>query len=1658
MDLDTFLTAADTSRVQAGGGSIFESLGRVDDFVAGAVVSGMASIYNTGAYYANKVFGADIEQVDTYRKLQEFDNNWANYYEANKGVLDTVGFIGGAFIPGGAALKGLKLAQQGKAVGPFSRVLGYTVNKQQEYLRKGLQEIAQDGGTVFNRLHANKIASMAYGAADNVLQAGVFETAAVLGMHQSPFFDGDSWGDIAWDVVKTSLAGGLLGGGVEALFTNKIFKDAGKLVDKTQRKYDTVAAFEKMGMNFGDEAFSLMDEMFNLPKEILAADKKLPFTYRLNGKDHSIELDTSQLYDKKLAETTNKAIQKFEAKLANIVENDTSVGRPFAVAMLDILKQGKAMEQSDTVIRQELGNFLFGLKSIEGIGAGRVNLKDPVTYFTPAAKPVDFAKNPQSFWNQFTDTRVSDKSKAIRIVGSMEDAKLGNIGLDAATYKNAWADGFDAMMDGNGVFHFNPDSKIFRPASDPVEGTAKVTFNLRTKTTNDTAVGTVADVATADKPLRVSLEGVVSGNKVFRFHVNHFNLEADSVEATARHLWASQIKASDLGGRVVDIRDHALIDRIFELKDLTYRDREVIKIKDLEGNIESLLEVSNRLTNMRLEAKLRTAEDYFKKHGNNSDHRELAYKLNVDESWLVRAIETEFNNAALRTEGVARELKSYAARDNLLLTYDTNVKKLMEEGDFATNVLAYEYRKQIAVEKAQEAAAAVLRGDYSQFIDLKANELTKKFDATGAGATAAGFSNADYGDLGRLWAQDVGRAVNQTKQRRINAAMDRIQPHAASLLADPKQGAELAAILTRVRRSDQPLSLLDGKVVDLHSKKDYEAAIAAGDTQAASEVQFKVMIPVGDKTYKFLQEHHAMHKAQLSDRRVLASAQGTVLHWEDDALYLPPIDTRKVPYFAFVREHTGKAMGTSEVAMITARTPQELQELASKVGDEFQVIFKGDTEDFFKAQGDYEYQRALNRPTIDPYLRKQGKLGDFLPSLEPKAAIEDFINYHQRRETQIVRDAVEVRYGQTFSELRWLSEQNTKVEKSKFEFLAKLSQRNISDPFGDLIKTALDISKRSEFTLWHQANEFVDAVGTRAYQATEKAFHDAKQGKISWEEANELLDRVGLGKPFKDQEAFLTAQVGNDRNVIKTAIAKANMLLSTFALRFDFVQSLINIVSTPVLLGTELASIRSAVKNDSELAGKLNDLTTLKVPGQELRIPSTTKLVANAFANYWTPQGKELLNGRYKQIGAVKDTASQYHQMIEDLSLSPNLVPTKWAKKAEEWTEKVSTATGNNFSEDFTRFVSADVMRQLTDPLVAAGKMSEKEQNAYISIFVNRVQGNYIASQRPIMFQGTIGAAIGLFQTYQFNLFQQLFRHIGNRDARAVAVMGGIQGTIFGLNGLPMFDAVNTYLIGQANINEGHHDAYSAMARVVPKEVADWAMYGTASAFPLFSDKAPSLYTRGDLNPRHVTIVPTAFDQIPAVEATTRVVKSLLGMGQQLGNGADISAALLHGLEHNGINRPLAGIAQVFRGEATTNSGSLIAATSDWSTIANYSRIVGAKPMDESIALNHKFRLEAYKAADRERIEKLGTVVKQKIRDGSLTDEDVSDFAARYAQVGGRVESYGAALQRWTKNANKSVINTVSESHKTSYGKRMLELMGGEPIDDFYNQTGGSEE
>jgi hypothetical protein len=302
-------------------------------------------------------------------------------------------------------------------------------------------------------------------------------------------------------------------------------------------------------------------------------------------------------------------------------------------------------------------------------------------------------------------------------------------------------------------------------------------------------------------------------------------------------------------------------------------------------------------------------------------------------------------------------------------------------------------------------------------------------------------------------------------------------------------------------------------------------------------------------------------------------------------------------------------------------------------------------------------------------------------------------------------------------------------------------------------------------------------------------------------------------------------------------------------------------------------------------------------------------------------------------------------------------------------------------------------------------------------------------------------------------------------DKKTLAIFAGLQGTIFGMNGLPFFDAVNTHLIGgMMGGNPQHKDLYSVLPDF-NKDLGDWMLYGTASAFPLMTGSTPAFFTRGDINPRHMLVLPTAIADVPAVSASIKLINTSLNMFSNMKGGADMGDAFLQGLQHQGWNRPLAGFAQLLGGQSVDNKGALISAANDFKatsqlaafadrvvSLEGATRLMGARPMDEAVALNAMYRNKSYEAMDRSRIERLGQVVKTKLYNNEVPEqEELDDFMLRYTRSGGRVENFNQAMQRWSRDANVSIVNQLADRMGTPYGQKLNMLMGGEELSDYRN-------
>jgi len=997
----------------------------------------------------------------------------------------------------------------------------------------------------------------------------------------------------------------------------------------------------------------------------------------------------------------------------------------------------------------------------------------------------------------------------------------------------------------------------------------------------------------------------------------------------------------------------------------------------------------------------------------------------------------------------------------------------------ADAALAHEYELRMRTQLAQNAVKSVLPEFADRLIPVDP-ALAKQIDTLGAGAGTFTASNAGYGQQLKLWAQYTGKLVNEWRGKLQNSTASELRA-VAQAVNNPEAGAELGVLVNAVRRSDSKFFIVTTKLSEAGVELEKEAKLFVSEHvkkliandpsmdvySAIRQVEQQgvyARLPVKNPAVaEFLAKHSELNDARQSKLGTLYSATGISRSAASGQLYIPPVDTARFPHIAFVKQKDGVG-ACNEICMITAKDADSLRRQMANVPAGYEVYDKTNLENFFRAKGSYDYNHFITDTRVSSEMRKRGVLADFFPETRPESVITDFLNFHNRQDEMLVRKAVEVQYADLMSQLKYLSDDFTRADKSVARGKLAVFQQKIADPYGDYIKTALDISKRQEFPLLDAANDFVDNIGRKAGAAYEQAVREAKAANtmVSWERANSIMKDYGLNVPFDGIRPYLDANEAMPKNLVAEFVYKGNSALATLGLRLDVANSIVNVLSTPIMLGMEHASIKKLASSDPELAGKLAELHSTRVPGTATQVPSYSKMLFSAVNNYFKDDGKLL--ARYKGVAGVDDVLDHHKMMMEDLAVKSWQGASEVKAGLDAALEKASKWSGSQFSERFTRFVSADIMRQQTDILEQAGKMTRQEADAYISTFVNRVQGNYVTSQRPIIFQGTAGRAVSLFQTYMFNVAQQLFRHVEDRNTKALMTFGFLQSSIYGLNGLPYFDAVNSHLVGNASSNPEHKDLISA-AVAGSDDLGKWLMYGTASAFPLFNGQGPALYTRGDLNPRTLMGLPTQIADIPAVAGSIKVVNAVKQFGSNLSNGGDLGDSMLLALEHQGLSRPLAGFAQLVSGRTTTTKGDLVAANNDLALTANLTalqprnslvdaaiRLSGAKPMDTAVALDAVWRNKQYDLEDRERIAALGAAVKTKLYNNQVpTDEEFNGFLAKYVASGGTQQTFAREIQRWSKNANQSVINQMTEKTGSRTAQRLQELMGGEPLQDYTN-------
>ena len=1591
---------------------------RIYNMVGSAAVSGINSFYNTAVWAGNMFSDEGAKYRDTRDVIASFDQDMAKYYDANRDTADLIGFVATSLVPGlggvkvfNAGMKGLKLAKEGQAGFNMAKGLGILPGSRNALVKEATDVFAKSQ-LPFSYKNPEVMKAIVAGFGQNAIESLAFETAVAVTMKKNPILTdldfGQTLSNIAWGAGLGSAIGGTLSGVGSVWKIKKGIREIDKKLSGVNQ-LDQGAA----GTRASDSLLIIRNDLdttaINAPEGV---DAGVYATRR----------------EKKLENAANETRNLFTK-----ITGDATTG--------DVLATALSTDPTST-----FASKVLGLEAIRPLQSGLKWLSKNFSLTEgKIPKPADSVKR---FWYKEGDTVGSttreadsthwfDVSKELLPVDAPAIPVNGGIPIarqrHSLQYFKLWGDDMGKL---------STEAPAAGHLADLGELTIKQNGVQVGKSWYAQDVRTLTDVSTLSYEQALArtvwaMDDTVprlmtrKGETYIKASINDIPLLTKAYREGFQDL---QIVGTDGAVIVSQPEKKELLQLIAQQKDALSQ-AEMLKAVAKDGGMTAE-HVANKYD---VPLGFLTGEQY------SSTLEEAVFGLmNAQKSWY-----NKFHANTPRPPAL-ESVKPWTQPQNYGMVYDLKTVNPLEP--FQVDAMAaIRARQEVYKAQAANAAASVLGERYNLLADITEAEL-QGVNRAGAGPGMASFSNAALGSIGQKF-EHIGSLVTKWASEAATKVSNTFTAVNYAIVNSPADAAELAAVLQRVRAAGSEKyvisDLRDGLI--LKRVRDSETGIAEVDGITPDFIPVK-----SSAVMDWLETHQALNAKRVEGRNTLKVAQGLDSNWDPEAIYAPPPDASKFKFHAFVVDDK-KVISQGDTTMLYATDAQALErQIAEARAQGFSVYTPDQTAEYYKAKGLYDHSLSLSESQLDNALRSSGVSAPAFPITgTPQEMIQDIMQWHARQEGNLIREALETKYFREFGIIRAMGKEYQQVANARIGFFNKI-KKDVENPYESYIKLALGTSLKGEHPTWTTLNDFVENVGNKVYNAVSSVWGGAKNPH-DLEQVNALFKEHGIALAATEAQMKAWADHPAGNKAVSEFIQTQNAVLSSLVLRLDPINALNNAVSSPILTLTETASwLRNAYKGNAELAGELSKLMDLKVPGVDDVIRSPLKLMASAYKNYWGEGAKELIT-KYKNLNVISDYSNQIKNLMETATLTGTETAAELASKrtllfnmGQKLIEQGEKWTGNKLAEELNRFVSANIADQLTAPLVKAGLMDVQTANAYINTFVNRTQGNIIASQRPQMFQGPLGQAIGLFQSYQFNIMQQLLRHVGEGSAKDALMLMGLQGTVFGLNGLPGFQAINQHIIGTASGNNRHTDAYNSVNNIVGKQVGDWLMYGAASNMLLDPNIKINLYSRGDINPRQLTIVPTQFDQIPVFSAYAKVFGAVKEMVAGVQNGGDVWNTLLTGIEQQGVNRPLAGMARVARGLtndgvsfSTSSKGNIISAN-DMYTWANLARLSGAKPFDEALAQDAVFRLRAYDAKDTARREALGESIKSIIAGGGTpSDTQMNTFMQNYAKIGGKQEEFSKWYVQLMRAASTPQANKIMNSTKGPGAEYMQSIMGG---------------
>lgn len=1608
-----YLTGADYHNIgNTGGGSWFDpdtwgtKFENAGKFAAVSALSGAASIYDSAVTVTNW-FGADVKIRDNQEWIASLDQDLGAYYSENRQAADLAGFVATSLIPGLGGVKilnagqaALKAAKFGGTLGAnMSRVTGILAPSTENFVKLAATEI-KSSQAVFTTLNTNTLKALGSGVQQNILEGAAFETFVQATMFKSPVLESqDNW-DIAKNIAIGGALGGVIGGALEGAKTLGTIKKA-RYVEDLRMKDFNARELVQPGTRPADRI-------------ILGAENR--------------ELTPAASAPDLPANPTAADTALYNAQLAN--------------AQTAITKKGV---QIDLDARTAMHEMNAGAPSelINAVADTQIGMS--------------------------TNSAVSNWHNAIEITRPNMVTKLEAKAADALTGEGDIASRW-IILSG--------------------ENAGRVSYEMP-------AVLSLADRVAVSKSGAIA-DAVMADVKDYRFKTSTLWDPLASAgklswkEAEARHIWADGLSDKALGtNSLIGGNDLPLLERYLkagrtDFRATTPKGDELTfgATSDLRTYITDQKDfIANELLRRRIPSAALPDEAI------ETTTAAIAKTVNTEQGYLegtrdalnpqkglfawqdqTAAAHADLINRGLKdanSEAVPIYLKPTVAKVNYRIGNDID-----SDGHVLDAMTWIKSQQKLSHEDAVRVFTKQAGDSISSRVgDINLDQVLRA-NSGGAGAGLVSFARGNYGSL-EAEMQKLGSVSKDMQLAARREVDDKMQSALYSLESNKEASIEFSSINQLLSKTaedyvfdaDEVLGM--GKDI-LIPKKVRDAARKAGQAADgegidASEIALQPGAPQYIKfqnweTGNAFRAHTELNGVKQVNRTERNAALGKLDERDPDIIRSINPSPKDFPFFAFVKDP--KVTGAGHTTMLFANSEKELQGLITKTNRDFpdlEVLTKKDTSDWYAAHQSYEYDRGLNENYIDTAMKRQGIYSNFYTQTDPKKIVNDVLQYHYRAADGEAADLMRLRHGEVFD---WLENQAggySSLESSKFGGgkLDTIAQ-NEKNPYISYIKTALNLPSTPTSNPWWSLNKFIDTQGSKVVGQVRQAF-DAAVSPADLDATNQILQKYGSQTAINSGSELALINHTAPKAEISKFVRGANAIMSRFTLGLDPLNSLNNAIGANVLRGTELSQITRAIgAGNSELAGQLAELAKVKIPGVEDYVTSPAKLIGRSLKRFFDSETRAPLLAEYKEQGFIRSRLEQFASMQDDLALhgtetvgelgdrlgSAFSKAKALARKGLDAGERFS---GNNFAEEFNRFISADVMRQITDLGESHGLLTRQESITYINNFVNRVEGNTIASQRPGLFQGPLGQAIGLFQSYQFNMMQNMFRYVAEGTGKDTAMLLGLQGTFYGLQGTPGFKFLNDHVVGTLSGNQQHRDIYDITRGIAGKTGGDWLLYGAASNI-----MQTNIYSRGDINPRTLTIVPTSLADVPFVGGMAKVFGTLAETAQKLGGGGNVWETIRQGIEHNGVSRPLAGLAQVSRGVTgdavfSTSSKGTILGSNDLMSMASLSRLAGGRPLDEAIQNDTMFSINSYEAVDRKKKQLLAETVKTaQIGNNNPDENQITTFAAKYAELGGKQSGFAKYMMENYTRANTTQAAIMNQKINNPLSYKIQALMGGE--------------